>query len=83
MLLEPGPWLQSLVTQTGRQVGTQLKSGRAWSLVILPGGNASQSWGGGSRFLFSQGHWGLRAGPGREQAQGWTELSWMLTAQGT
>lgn len=84
MLLEPGPWLQSLVTQTRRQVGTQLKSGRAWSLVILPGGKASQSCGGGgSRFLFSQGHWGLRAGPGREQAQGWTELSWMLTAQGT
>ena len=50
MLLEPGPWLQSLVTQTGRQVGTQLKSGRAWSLVILPGGNASQSWGGAPAF---------------------------------
>lgn len=75
MLLEPGPWLQSLVTQTRRQVGTQLKSGRAWSLVILPGGKASQSCGGGlplsvlSRTLGAQGWARQRASPGLDRAE--------------
>lgn len=75
ILLEPGPWLQSLVTQTRRQVGTQLKSGRAWCLVVLPRGKASQSWWGGlppsvlSRTLGAQGRARQRASPGLNRAE--------------